>query len=248
MSYSEEILSQFDSYTAGKMTPKEKDVFEASLEKDVTLKQAFDDYLHLTEGLSAFGYAKFSEKIADWESEIAAEKNTKIVPLKSWYMIAATISLLIVAVLGWWKFGMQDSSEELYASYYQPYPDILTSRGSSGETLLNEALYYYESGNYELAIEKLNKVLADDQDNNELRFYLGQAYLANNDALKAQTVFRSLLDQNNFALYDASEWYLALASLKTGNIIATKEVLQQINRNTNHAYREKSKQLIERLN
>ncbi|MEL6557532.1 MAG: tetratricopeptide repeat protein [Bacteroidota bacterium] len=247
MSYSEEILSQFDSYTAGKMTPDERDIFEASLEKDVALKQAFDDYLNLTAGLSAFGYAEISEKITEWEAEIVAETETKVVPLKRWYMIAATISLLMVAAFSWWKFGIQDSSEDLYASYYQPYPDILTSRGA-GETLMSEALYSYESGNYDLAIDKLNQVLADDQDNSELRFYLGQAYLANSDAINAQAVFKALINEKNFALSDASQWYLALAYLKTGDTIAAKEMLQQINRDTNHAYREKSKQLIERLN
>lgn len=247
MNYSEEILSRFDRYTSGEMSSGEQKDFELALKENDSLRQDFEDYQQMNQGLRAFAYQQMSEKISNWESEIAVESQTKVIPFKKWYMVAATILLLIVAAFSWWKFGLQESTGDLYASYYQPYPDILTSRGS-GERDLNEALFSYEAGNYDVAIEKFDQILADDQNNSELRFYLGQAYLANNEVNNAQIIFTSLLTEKSFALSDANQWYLALAYLKSGNIESTKEILLRINSDTNHTYKEKSKQLLDRLN
>ncbi len=247
MSYREEILSQFDRYSAGEMNADEKQAFELSLEKDEVCQKSFQDYQDLKIGLTEFAYDQMAAKLADWETEIASEKTGKVVPLKKWYLIAATISMVLIATISWWRMTSPESSEGLYAGYYEPYPDIITSRGS-GDELLNEGLFSYESGAYEQATIYLKNYLVTDKENKEVLFYLGQAYLANDEPANALEIFKSLEQESEFSLKQANQWYLALTQLKLKNKESAKDILQLIIRNTNHAYREKSEILKEKLN
>lgn len=247
MSYSKEILSQFDRYSTGQMSESEKQTFEASLKDDLALQKSFDEFLHLKDGLVEFGYSQMSDQIAGWESEISSLEGGKVISLKRWYMIAATISVILVAAISWWRLSPPESAENLYISYYEPYPDILTSRGS-GEKLLNEGLYSYESGDYKESIGYLKNYLVTNKEHKEVLFYLGQAYLANDEPVNALRIFKDLEQENKFTLKEANQWYLALTHLKLKDTSSVNETLQQIIGDTNHAYRERSEKLIKKLN
>lgn len=248
MSYDEHTLSQFDKYTEGKMTEEEKTVFEIALKENEILDKSFQDYLHLKAGIREFGYLRFSDKLKSWESELSAEHETKVITInKRWYLVAAAVTFLILSVIGLSRYGGTATEQEMFASYYEPYPDIITNRGS-GQQLLNKGLYEYESGNYEEAIAAIRAYLSDHREQNEVRFYLAQAYLANNETGKALDIFNILQEEENFKLKEANEWYTALTYLKLENKNTAKELLQQIQRNTNHAYRERSEKLLKVLN
>ena len=248
MSYDENTLSRFDSYSDGSMSETEKANFRRELNEDDKLASAYQDYLALREGISEFGYKTFSEKMKEWESEIGNENEAKVIPVRSkWYMMAAAIALLILAMIGVRQFSNETTDEEIIASYYAPYPDVITDRGN-GEQLLNEGLYLYESGEYTGAITSLRKYITEHNQKKEVLFYLGQAYLANGQAGEALEIFNTLSEEENFKLSEANEWFRAIACFKLDNKETAKEILQQIRRNTDHAYRERSENLLEELN
>lgn len=248
MSYDEEILSQFDQYDADEMSIADREAFEKRLEKDEELASKYQDYQHLKRGINEYSYQQFAGKMKEWEDELLLDKDEKSVPLnKKWYMLAASVVILILSVISFTQLTGDLSSEEIFASNFEPYPDIITDRGA-GRQLLNEGLYKYESGEYEAAIKDLRKYLADNSEKKEVLFYLGQSYLANGETSKALDIFNSLTEAEDFKLQEANEWYRALAYIKMENTKTAQKILQLIQGNTDHAYRERSEKLLEKLN
>ena len=217
------------------------------LESEDQLKKDFDSYQSLKKGLVEFGYQNFSKKISSWEQEILEDEKVKVRPLKNWMLFAASISFLIIVTFSWWFLSGTMSSTELYADFYSPYPDVITSRGSE-QSKLNNGLFLYESEQYGKAVKELEKFIIEYPAKKEALFYLGQAYLANDEEDKAIPLFKELKSSPDFSFVEATEWYLALSYLKVGDMNKAKKELSQISSSAKHAYRKQSQKLLERIN
>ncbi|MEL7147548.1 MAG: tetratricopeptide repeat protein, partial [Bacteroidota bacterium] len=167
-----------------------------------------------------------------------------VIPLKRWYYMAASLVLLIVASAVWWQY-YPNPGDEVFVSYYQPYPDVLTSRGDGG-SLLNEGMVYYEQGEYPRAIDRFEDYLKDNNDDH-VRFYLAQANMANEHYEEAAQLFEVLNNLDEFGLREASEWYLTLIYLKTGQREKAKSILQKIESSANHAYGTQARQVLNQI-
>jgi len=210
MSFSEEMLSQFDQYSSGGMSATDRQDFESRLAGDQEFSQLFQEYLSLQDGIDAFGYDQVAGNIAEWEAEVIAEERTVTIGARRWYLIAASISVILVAAIGFWKLNSNESAQELYAAYYEAYPDVITNRGGNSNEL-NKALYAYESGVYAEAESMLKEFSQDDGNYREAQFYLGQTFMASGKTDKAIEIYRVLKDDTGFTLKEASAWYLALS-------------------------------------
>ena len=137
-------------------------------------------------------------------------------------------------------------NDQLFAAYFKPHPDVLTSRGAN-ESLLNEAMVAYESANYQRA-ESLFEQVLDEGESVEVRFYLAQTYLATGEYEPARQLLVALQRTDRFSLKEASQWYLALAYLGQDDLESAVTLLQEIQASPNHAYGTQSMQLLKRIN
>lgn len=247
MSFSEDILSQFDQYSAGNLSATEQQDFESKLKEDEEFRQMYEEYRNLQDGINAFGYEQLAGNIAEWEAEIKAEEDTTGRRLGSWYLVAASISVILVAVIGFWALNDKDSTQQLYSAYYEAYPDVITSRAGDSNKL-KEALYAYESEAYVDAELMLKELARKDPDDREAQFYLAQTLMARGKIDEAKEIFHVLKNTTGFSLREASAWYLALSYLKMEKNQEAKEELQKIIAYTNHAYGTQARELIKKLN
>ncbi len=187
---------------------------------------------------------------------------------QSWsYGIAAAIALVIAATF---LFFNQTPPEKAYNLAYQeigegPYKfladdedPINLSRGTRKEDLpqkiLNaeqQAYLSYQSLDYQDAIKNFEMAKGEiGAQSPKFLFYLGNAYLADDQPQKAIKTFNELLTLPNNLISDYSsraKWYLGLAYLKNEEMDKAKETFEELSSNASDSYKEKADQVIEEI-
>lgn len=145
-----------------------------------------------------------------------------------WRAIAASF-IGFVAIISIALFLFRDKpSEELYAQYYQPYPNIIapTVRGEADTSAIAKAFDAYDTENYELSAQLFDRLYESDKLSFAL-LYAGISYLEIEQTKTATQRF-ILLEAENSDLKDAVQWYLSLALLKDDNRKLAEGILNDL--------------------
>ncbi len=150
--------------------------------------------------------------------------------------------------------GIIKSTEILLAENYSPY-EITGKRGFNEE--LNKAIKFYNSGQYDSAVVRFEKLLKNPINNENIDFilfYLANSYLAlaftgneEEELKKAQEYFEFLINDMENEYIEQSKWYLSLTYLKSGEKEKCKEILNQIIKNKSYNYKNAAA-LLENIN
>ncbi len=212
----EEFIEQFDRHYNHEDSGHEREAFEEKLRADAEFKKEYDAYLKSIETIHLIGFRNDLEKIINNKSN-----SVSIFEKKIWLPMAASIIFAAFALFVWLNRS-NDTSESLAQAYYQPYPNIIASRGSVKK--IDEALGEYSKGSYRNAIEKLNQLDPSDT----LFFYKGLCYLSLNQVDSALRSLAPLDSQSIF--YTQSRWYSAIALLLKNDSREAAMQLKQIKR------------------
>ncbi|WP_033957423.1 tetratricopeptide repeat protein [Psychroserpens jangbogonensis] len=195
--------------------------FNTLLLSDNDFKEEFEFQKELQETLVLNDREQLKEEIQNWDTTIKKSR------FKAWFIAA---SLLILLGTSWQLFfnSPSDSPEELYASYFEPYRNIVQPivRGEHKEDLQSKAFEAYEAKNYETAILYFNDILKEEP-NAAISFYKANTLLQLNKTNEAIKLLEANV-KNPDTLQDRNLWYLALAYLKNNNTDATKKTLKQL--------------------
>tara|TARA_R110002020_G_scaffold107849_3_gene250283 strand:- start:3920 stop:4633 length:714 start_codon:yes stop_codon:yes gene_type:complete len=178
--------------------------------------------------------------------EALEKKNSKKIIPMHWLYVAA--SVVILAGFSIWVTFHESNSDQLYESYYQTYPNVVSpaTRGPQEEDIQSKAFAAYDDGNYHLAVDLFEEIYQQDKLDFAL-FYKGLSELELRQFQNARASFQ-LFDfskSNSFTPY--FKWYLALADLKTGNRDEAKDLLIELSLKEN-PMQEMAKNLLEELN
>jgi len=148
--------------------------------------------------------------------------------LKIFYRIAAIIVLLIsVAAVIYFTTQTKADHQKLFAEYFKPYPNVITTKGLN-EELLSAGMFYYDMEKYDSAIIFYTKMLENNPQNKEVLFYKGICFLAMNKPDEAIESLNKVVSDEMAPYRNSGYWYLALAYLKAGNNQRSKEILSVI--------------------
>lgn len=205
------LLKYFD----GSLTETEKVVFDQLVESDVEFKSQFEFEKDVKSVIRNKENDSLKKKLQGFETELSGGSKQKNKTFWKPLSIAASIALLVG--LSWFVFNSDafNGTEELYASNYEKYPNTVytITRGDvADESLERLAFEAYETNDYDVAITYLIE-LKEKTRLDYVDFYLGQAYLANGDYLKATDKFQEIILINS-EFKDEGYWYGALAKLK----------------------------------
>lgn len=161
---------------------------------------------------------------------------------------AATAMLLaasIVVAIGVWQYDGKTERPDVFAAYFQPYPNnIPLVRSSSAPTPLEEAMQVYELTDYPRAEAMLAGVLKTEPENATAWFYHGICLMTQN---RVEDAIESLdRSAKTPAWQEASRWYQALGYLRMGDIEKSRELLRPIAASTGY-FVVKAKPLLEEL-
>jgi tetratricopeptide (TPR) repeat protein len=145
---------------------------------------------------------------------------------------AAAVIILLVVVAGIVQYSLLDN-ERLYRTQYQSF-SLGTARAENKTSQIEEA---FRRKDYQAVISfyrQSDSAAATDN------FIAGQAFLATDNAANAIAAFEKQLAINSsldFKPYqDDTEYYLALAYLKAGDVNKALPLFRKINTQSSHAY------------
>lgn len=234
MNESTEEIILIEKYLEGALNSDEKAAFELRLKEDENLNSLVDEYAILIAGVKHSGRDKMLSKFQQIEQELEQSKVVEMKPAsrKLWYYAAASVILLCTALFVFRSFNQPEMSE-VALSYFNPYPATIGAVDRSAEdtqTLISEAMGYYENGEYAQSIVVLNQILeTGNLESKEVhQFYLANAYQANNEFDKAENIYLSLIGDGR-TFHQQASWNLALCYLSKGQKTETLKVLNNTN-------------------
>lgn len=232
---SKERQEEFEQFLLGQMTNKEEFVFNEKLEKEPKIQKEFEEFKSLFFAVEEEGLRKvlndFHEALPDEEN---AHKNNF-----NFYRIAAGIAVLVA--LGLWLFNRPNANERLYNEYFTPDPGLPTVMGENGNYDFYEAMVDYKQGNYDLAIQKWQKLYASKPENDTLNFFIGAAHMANGNPQKSIGYLKKNQGNWNSSFSEEAKYFLALAYLNNRQIEKAKKALKD-------SQLEKAQKLLQELN
>lgn len=232
-----EVLIQ--KYLQGTLSDTEEQLFQEYIEND----PSFANDIPFYEGLNyAFAKADYEQTKAQLHSFYKEEKRS------SWrkWSIAATV-LVLIGLGSLWYVNAIDSSEKLYAQYFEPYKNVVQPivRGEAVKTTRELAFKAYDEGNYKEAIIHLNALL-NDTPKAILALYKANAQLQLDQTEAAIATLESQIKKTD-TVYAEAQWYLALSYLKLENETTAKSHLNTLLQNHSGFKNNEAQELLKSL-
>ena len=215
---------------------------KASLEKRLLIDDKLREQLKQIQlSRDAVRLYGLKQQVSEIGREISKQAIIKTAPgpskfrtVAKWGLRVAAVLILLIAGIGVYEYTTI-SSNNLYGELYQPY-ELRTSRGSAQLSPVESA---YKMKDYPATISAFQ-----DQQRHSTAdyFYVGLAHLAadndlNDATLNLQQALRS--SQTSHQFVDESEYYLALAYLKSNNLEKAKPLFEKIHADRDHLFHDK---------
>ena len=225
-----------DNYLRNKLSPREHAEFQDRLNHP-EFQSALERTRDVQKAIKAQARQDFRSEIKGWDQQARG----RILNMRRFLSIAASI-LLLVAVF--FVFKQQPSNSDLFAQYFEPYPNVVAPLQKSGDsdlTTYERAFQLYESGAYEEATRALDGL---DQDDMAVQFYHAVSLLALDKPAEALAELMRLAEVDGNAYEKPSEWFSSLALLKVGQENDARQILTGITADATHPYHRQARKLL----
>ncbi|MVO09477.1 hypothetical protein GOQ30_09940 [Flavobacterium sp. TP390] len=213
-----------EKYFENNLTSKEQKELEDKLENDAEFRSEFEFYTELKKAVMVSERQKIKNQIQAFET--AKKESSAKFTIRKLLPYAALFAIVFSLVL--YFSSNQNSNASLYASHFEPYPNVEISnlRNDSNSSSEKEAFTAYDLGDYKLAQELFGKII-ETEPKDYLYFYNGICLMELNKYDLALTQFNAITDANS-KYYEKGIWFKALANLKLNKVTTTKELLNEL--------------------
>ncbi len=229
---SELELILFDRYYKSEMSEEEVIQIEERFSKDADFKQNYNAYLT---SILLIKRSAFKAHLEDTSGR-SSSKWSKLTILLIVFFIIIFLSFFII--IG--NKNEPQRSEILFAEYFEPLPDMITSR--SGRSELTAAMRAFQNAQYEKALILLDTTIYR-QDIVKIYRAVAQLGIANVPVEMFEQEISYLPENHPFT--GEIKWYLALSFLKSENKESALILLRDINQG-GYKYKE-AQELIRKL-
>ncbi len=249
MELSQEDILQIEKYWKKELDEKAIQSFEERMLSDKNFANTVDDLQTIFSGIEDYGEEEMMQKLQTWseeERQFEKKKETKPVVkqfnLVRWVSAFAAIGLIALAAL--FLLPKTDADEALYASHFEPYPDLISQRGEVEKSQILNGLRLYNEGNYKAAIPILqsenNKANADPR----LSMYLAISYSQVGDHKNAQHYFDKIILSESGNLEYTAHWHKGLDHLKAKDYKNAKAVFHSITQDSQNPFKQKAETIL----
>ena len=226
-------------YFEGKLNVADKITFEQYLQNDSNFAKEVAFQENVKKAITLNERAALKEKLKSFETKKAVKK-----PLKMWYVAA---SLIFFLGGGFWFINQSRNSNNLYAEYYQTYPNVIapTVRGEAKDDLKANAFFAYDNENYTKSLALFTTIYNASKDDYAL-FYSGISLIELQKHKEALVVLNkfNLNKDNQFS--PLVQWYKALCFLKLNHKDKAIDLLKSLVSYDN-SQKEMAKNLLDKL-
>ncbi len=240
-------MERIDRFIDGTLTEEEREQFEAMMQTDPELKAEVELHRDIKVGAQAYFDQELKDKLAAVDEDPSfrsAEGNQ--VSFRLWRTLGVAASVVLLVGLAYIFLNPSTNPEELYLSYYQPYPNIVNPLERSQNNLPDDGMSNYEQGNYQKAVEVFDQELSGNPQSDFRLFYQALSFLEIGEAEKAIGNLQQLQGSVSSDLYLPAQWYLALAHLKNADTQAAKAQLLKLIQNGGD-YQSRARELADEL-
>ncbi len=230
---------EIQDYLQGKLSADARLSFEKQMESDVSFASEVREIQNLKLAIET------SER-EDLKNRLQQLERSKT--RKAWFgKLAMAASVVVIIGLGSLLFLGRSTGKTLYADNFEVYPNVMAPITRSSEPTMKEDYYFvaYEKGEYAEAIVGFKQLLEED-DNQDVRFYLGMALLNNGDKDKALNELQKI-DKEKTDFHPQNLWYQALIHLEKENYIEARELLQKLIENETNYKKKEAKEIFNKL-
>jgi hypothetical protein len=179
------------------------------------------------DAVEGYEYLAADQKVA------GGKKQVRLLALQWRYWAAAAVLLALIAA-ALWIYPGAPANERLYTEYYRSYDNDLDFRfrqggeaGTPADTPLTRGLQAYMAQDFAGSADQLEAFLKEFPDNQIARFYLGLALVEQSRWAEALPHLETVQNARR-EYWEEASWYLALASLRTGDKDAAQKALEPL--------------------
>ena len=192
------------------------------------------------EEINQAGRTRIKDELVAMESDLSSgtKPNNRLRTI--WWSVAASILLISTVVI--YQFTRASSTEELYASYYQKFPNLVDPINKAEENG-RTAFQLYEIGSYKEALQALNEMSGGaDKD-----IYTALCHFELGNMNEAIGYLRDIALIQDHAYKQEAEWFLVLALIKDKDVAQARQLLEMLTSDPDGFYYHRSMELLEKL-
>ena len=246
-------MSNFDlaeKYVDGTATNQELEEIQAKLAEDASFKE---EVVHL-QALKAMFQAEKQEQLYQElgnlfdktvkpklaQPQLPETKIRKLPIIRNAWAIAASVTLLLAAIVTFQFLLNKDNTSDLYASNFKPF------KASNVRSEVKEGIYWsavelYQKQDYKAALGVFQDV-SNEKYQNQRYLFMGNCHLMLGQTEEAIVVLQKVDEKSEF-IADA-KWYLALSYLKKDRVEKAASLLEELTKQGN-LYQNKAQKLLE---
>ncbi len=240
----------FKDYLEGDLDGRRLREFEHNLSEDGFESDALDGFRELgMDGLERL--PSTDEFVSRLEERRKAAKIRRTAP---WVNRIAAMVLGVMFVSAVYMYWNENSSERLFADYFDDYADPQLYAMRSGGTdsqewnpVLKEAYDFYLEDDFEKAIFLFDSYSQENPMDDRTQFYLGLSYLKMDDAEKALPYLESVTVMQKSTFLNHAKWYQALSYLKIREKEKAIPILEHLQTIGDAYYDKKAKEILNHL-
>lgn len=236
----EERTAQIDTYLSGSMTSEEEKAFELALENDPELRKDVDLQKKTFALLEAAAFIETKDKIR----AINQQKSTGSF---GGILLKVAAVLLVLVIPTYFLLNNQFNDEHLFADYSEPYPDRITTMGSSDKTKLTEAMSAYNKREYTEAAKLFKVIRLNGSENDKVILYEAVSLTYSDQAKEAVDLLEIAMKPKS-ANFISLEWQMVLSLLANNQGDDAKNVLVKFLERNDGYQQEKAEALLKDLN
>lgn len=202
-----------------------KSEIKTYLDKSVSEQERFEIENHLLDCNlcqdAIDGYIQHSQELNQ------AQRIQIPTPYRKWLVIAASFLFLLICSIAIYKYQFANRGNSVFAQFYQKPSWDNQTRGNESPNDYSNAIQSYNQGLYQSALPSFDSILANDDEDNQMRLYKGIAHLEMAQYQEAEVELNTVRINSDRYFLDAT-WYIALINIKLGKTQEANAFLDEI--------------------
>ena len=230
-------LELIEAYVEGTLNQEEKIDFEVRLLVDKDLEEEFELYKKIVGSFKDIQSENIRQQLQAIDEELDNKKNSSTNKFYWWAGIAACLIFF--------QIYLYNSKFTIPLPIEEGLPVVM---GDDNNVEFQNAMQLFKGGKYDASINRLNKLILINPDNDTLNYFLGCAELNVQQYLSASKHLE-IVDATNSSVFNLkAKYFLAFALYKTNKTKEAKVLLDELNSNTDNPFVEETKAFLKEVN
>jgi hypothetical protein len=216
-------IEEIEGYIYNQLSEEQLVSFEAELYENKDLQAEINLIRSIDLAINESDVMQLRGNIQNIAGQIASEKQTersfagKFKTSKMMYAAVAASLVIMLSISG--LLSRQASQGELYQKFYTTYQTTGISRSAcmTANQTLSDALQKFNNQDYKNALDLLQEVIQEDQNNMVGHFYAGVSLQETGKYISAIHEYETVMTDKDNLFVEQANWFIGLCYLKTSD-------------------------------